>query len=59
MLGSIIGDIALWCLCLATTLSHRGGEVDGLVYPLHRRTANSHLPRGQGLPVRRHHVLSL
>jgi hypothetical protein len=33
-------------------------EVDGLISPLHRPTAHSHLPRGQGLLVRRRLVLS-
>jgi hypothetical protein len=37
----------------------RGGEVDGLAYPLHRHMAHSCLPRGHGLPVRRRPVLSL
>jgi hypothetical protein len=41
-----------WCLCLATTLSHMGGEVDRLAYPLHRPMAHCCLLRGQSLPVR-------
>jgi hypothetical protein len=36
-----------------------GGEVDGLAYPLHRPMDHSYQPRGQGLHVRCHPVLSL
>jgi hypothetical protein len=33
-------------------------EVDGLAFPLYLPTVHSHLPRGQGLPVRHRLVLS-
>jgi hypothetical protein len=59
MPGSDFVDVALWGLYLAITSSHVGVEVDGLAYPLHRPTARSYQPRGQGLPVRHHPVLSL
>jgi hypothetical protein len=56
---SVLGEIVSWCLCLAMTLSHVGGEVDILAYPLHQPMAHSYLPRGQSLPVRHRPVLLL
>jgi hypothetical protein len=55
----ILGEIALWCLYLATKPSHMGGDMDGLAYSLHWPTVHSCQPMGQNLPVMRRLVLSL
>jgi hypothetical protein len=35
MPGSILGEVASWCLYLAGKLAYVGVQVDGLAYPLH------------------------
>jgi hypothetical protein len=44
-------QVGSWRNCFVVSLLSddafpRGGEVDGLAYPLHRPTAHSYLPRG-------------
>jgi hypothetical protein len=50
-----------WGLILVAKPTHAGGggDVDGLAYRLHHPTVSSCQSRGQGLPARRHLVLSL
>jgi hypothetical protein len=43
---------------LGSDIFPRGDKVDELASPLHRLTVHSRLPRGQGLPVRHHLILS-
>jgi hypothetical protein len=53
-LGRLLSKVFTWRLYLISW----SDEVDRLTSPLQHPTADSHLPRGQGLPMRNHLVLS-
>jgi hypothetical protein len=53
-LERLLREVFAWQRCLPLW----SDEVDGLASPMFQPMEHSHLPRGQGLPVRCHLVLS-